>query len=103
MKKFIVDLLTNRFGIVLATINLCYLASRSDFRFGAFAAFFVSANTPAISLTVIALELVKFFAGRLAPSTDHFIGGIFLAVFITLQWLSIAWIAKTLAAKIRRL
>jgi hypothetical protein len=27
MKKFIVNLLSNRFGIVLATINLCYFAT----------------------------------------------------------------------------
>ena len=28
MRKFIADLMTNRFGIVLAALNVCYLASR---------------------------------------------------------------------------
>ena len=29
MKKFVKELVTNRFGIVLATLNICYLASRN--------------------------------------------------------------------------
>jgi hypothetical protein len=102
MKKFIVDLFSNRFGIVLAALNLCYFASKID-NFSAYllGKLFVLLHFPAVASTLLSLELVRIFAHKIAPSSETTLGNMFFAVFIVLQWLCIAWIAKTLAQKFR--
>lgn len=102
MKKFIIQLFSNRFGIVLAAINLCYLASKAgNYRFRPLDPFFASANAPAFISSLFSLEIMKIFWQPMSSAvTTNFIG-IFLVFFVTLQWLFIAWIAKTLAAKFR--
>ncbi len=102
MRKFIVCLFSNRFGIILAALNVCYLVSRGEvFAHNALGKFFVLANAPAVSLTVLSLEFVTLFTGRNSPLTEYLIGNAFFVFFIVLQWLAIAWLAQTLARKIR--
>lgn len=102
MKKFIVSLFSNRFGIVLATVNVCYFASRvHNFRPQPLDMPFACANSPAIIATVFFVDFLNIFIPKLSFQTKEIIGIIFAGAFVTLQWLFIAWIAKTLAAKLR--
>ena len=102
MKKFIVNLFSNRFGIVLAALNLCYFASKID-NFNAYliGKLFVLIHFPAAALTLLALEFVQIFVHKIAPAAETTLGNMFFAAFIVFQWLFIAWIAKTLAQKFR--
>ena len=107
MRKFIGDLLSNRFGIVLATVNVCYFAKLI---FGKgnlhsiWEQFFYSVNMLNLSFSY----LFGTFLQNLLPKIDinstvrlHF-AFVFVSFFMILQWLFIAWISKTLAAKIRK-
>lgn len=103
MKKFIVQLFSNRFGIILAALNVCYLVSRGEvFAYNALGKYFISANAPAVSLTVLSLEFLTLFTGRQAPFTEYVMGNILFVFYIVLQWLFIAWFSYALAAKIRQ-
>jgi len=102
MRKFIVNLFSNHFGIILAALNLCYFVSKINvFPISPFGKIFACANLPAFASAILSLEFVKIFIHRPSFSTEEFLGYGFLAVFIVLQWLFIAWIAKTLAARFR--
>jgi len=102
MKKFIVNLFSNRFGIVLAALNLCYFASKIDnFNAYLFGKLFVLMHFPAAASTLLSLEFVRIFVHKIAPAAENTLGNMFFAAFIVLQWLFIAWIAKTLAQKFR--
>ena len=103
MRKFITELFSNRFGIVLAALNLCYFASKiNSFTTPPTGKFFACANLPAIVSAALSLEFVEIFTRRLSLPTENALGSAFFGVFIVLQWLFIARIAKTLAARIRR-
>lgn len=103
MKKLIVELFSNRFGILLATLNVCYLVSRGEvFAHNALGKFFVSANAPAVSSTVLSLEFLTLFTGRQSPFTEYLMGNTFFVFYIVLQWLFIGWFSCTLAARIRQ-
>ena len=103
MKKLIVELFSNRFGIILAALNVCYLVSRGElFAYNPLGKFFVCLNAPAISLTVLSLEFLTLFTGRKAPFTEWVMGNTFFAFYIVLQWLFIGWFSYTLAGKIRQ-
>src|SRR5215213_1508735 len=103
MKKFIVSPFSNRFGIALATLNLCFFASKIDnFNAALFGKLFVMMHFPAVALTILSLEFVKIFVHKISPPAESNLGNIFFAAFIVFQWLFIAWIAKTLAQKFRR-
>ncbi len=124
MKKFIVNLFSNRFGIVLATLNVCYFLTRpffqrllthnhgeSCFVFKGFFIFpinltgsenlMILQNLPATILSYFP----RFLINEIAPDICHYtqvkLHFAFFAFFIVLQWLFIAWIAKTLAQKFR--
>jgi hypothetical protein len=102
MKNFLVNLFSNRFGIVLAALNLCYFASKIyNFTASPFAKIFVCAHFPAVALTIFSLEFVKLFVHKISPLAETTLGNIFFAVFVVFQWLFIAWIAKTVAQKFR--
>ena len=102
MKKFIVNLFSNRFGIVLAALNLCYFASKvNNFTASPFRKIFVSLHFPAAALTIFSLEFVKVFVHKISPLAEATLENVFFAAFIVLQWLFIAWIAKTIARKFR--
>lgn len=103
MKKFIVELLTNRFGIILAALNVCYLVSKGEvFAHNALGKFFICANAPAVSLTVLSLEFLTLFTGRKSPFTEWIMGNTFFVFYIVLQWLFIGWLSYALAGKIRQ-
>ena len=102
MKKFMIDLFSNRFGIVLAALNVCYLASKGElFVYNPLGKFFLGINVPAICSTVLSLEILTLFTGRQTPLTEYMMGNTFFVIYIVLQWLAIAWLAQTLARKIR--
>lgn len=120
-ESFVKSLLTNRLGITLAALNLCLLASRSfvQFAFSPQASAecfywnkslfylpaittnltetFIILNLPAFMLAQIPTFLIINIFGKFCAVTEMQIGIGFFALFITLQWLFIAWLAKTLA------
>jgi hypothetical protein len=129
MSKFVSfakDLLTNRLGIVLVALNLCVLAPK-NFVYYAFTHqhgtdclifknfFFIpvtaiggpdnslwAVNIPAIVLAQIPAYFVRIFTSDFCVYTQTKFNVFFLAVFVVLQWLFIAWAAKMIAWKIRQ-
>ncbi|MBA2737453.1 MAG: hypothetical protein H0U50_11785 [Pyrinomonadaceae bacterium] len=123
MKKFAKDLITSRFGIVLAALNICYFASRNfisyEFSHGSgkacwfsnqynllglktqYAEIMFSANSPAILLSFIPANLIKMIFPPLCGFEQAKIHIVLLGIFITFQWLFIAWAAKTIAQAAR--
>jgi len=105
MKKFIVNLFSNRFGIVLAALNACYFVYKIpglfDFPRSFFARLFVSLNAPALIATGISHEILSELLPKLTHETQYKVSLTLIGIFIVLQWLFIAWIAKTLAQKFR--
>lgn len=103
MRKFIVNLLSNHFGIILAALNVCFFMSKNDVLIKQpFGKLFLCANFPAAISALLSVEFVKIFAHRLAFSTENLLGTTFFVFFCIAQWLLVAYVAKTLAAKIRR-
>lgn len=107
MRNFVRELVTNRFGIVLATLNLCYLAARVasgwPFPYKGFDKVMIVLNAPALFLGVPPMATMQFL---LEPSTFRFFEPAFIAVFfifsVTLQWLFIAWAARKIAQKLSK-
>ena len=106
MRKFITELFTNRFGIVLAALNLCSIAANPSALFnyprGLFTRLFFSLNSPALLATGIVYEIAREFLPPLSHAAKEALAFGSIAFFTVLQWLFIAWIAKTLAARIQR-
>lgn len=110
MKEFINQLLTNRLGIVLAALNLCYFVSplfaRSVFSQKTDYIYYLDkllypANLRAISLSMLSADLLNFIfseSGGLIVGVGGFVLFVF---FITLQWLLVGWTAKTAARAVR--
>ena len=106
MRKFIAILFSNRFGIVLATLNVCYLAkvifakplivpSLSE-------KIFLSINAPGLFFSYLPAS----FAHEFFPLLDETqiklqVAFVVITFFMVLQWLFIAWIARTIAQKLR--
>lgn len=123
MRKFIADLMTNRFGIVLAAVNVCYFISKNFvnyvFSHGdgercvfvkyfevqemklQCAEFMLSINLPALAASAIQSDLTQSFFPDFCGFTQAKFQIIFLAFFITFQWLFIGWTAKTIARAIQ--
>jgi len=60
MRKVITELFTNRFGIVLAALNLCFFASRiNNFNAPPIGKLFVYMNFPAIGSTILSLNFTR--------------------------------------------
>jgi hypothetical protein len=59
-------------------------------------------NAPAAASAVLSVGLIKAFLHGLSFPETRGLANFFFAVFIVLQWLVIARLAKTLAAKIRK-
>jgi hypothetical protein len=103
MKKFLVNLFSNRFGIVLAAVNVCYFAGKAhSYAPRPLEMPFACANSPAVAATLLALEFVRIFVPGLSFQTRDVLAVGFAGVFVVLQWLFIAWLSETLAAKIRQ-
>ena len=102
MRKFFAELFTNRFGIVLAALNVCYFASQGNHvACTALGKIFISLNAPAAISAVLSRELVKIFSPQLSLAAEANIANVFLVFFIILQWLFIARLARTIALRIR--
>ena len=102
MKNFVINLFSNRFGIILAALNVCYFVSKENVTGNLFGKIFVCANSPAAISALLSVEFIKFFSHDLSFPAYYSLADAFFTFFIVLQWLFIAWIAKTLAAKVRR-
>jgi hypothetical protein len=102
MRKVITELFTNRFGIVLAALNLCFFASRiNNFNAPPIGKLFVYMNFPAIGSTILSLNFIKTFVYQFSPWAEVNLGNVLFASFIILQWLFIALFAKTLARRLQ--
>lgn len=105
MKNFVKGLITNRFGIVLATLNLCYFASNGltgiNHPFSNFDKMVLIQNVPAIFFAFIPLQFLKFLFPTSYRFLDREFGFIILLFFVTLQWLFIGWMAKAIARRIQ--
>lgn len=98
--NFIRSLLTNRFGIILATLNVCYLFWSFDTIRPKISVVFGCMNALAMIPTAITGVLFKSFFSGLSFSTSRQIMILFFAFFITLQWLLIAHLARVIAVRI---
>ena len=123
MRKFIADLMTNHFGIVLAALNVCYLVSRkfASYAFSHgnggecvfyknnafltakshFADAMFNINSPAAFASLIQGKFTQLVFSDFCFFTHAKLQIVFLALFITFQWLFIGWTAKTIARAIR--
>jgi hypothetical protein len=105
-RQFAFDLLTNRTGIFLATINVCFFVSR-DFdaphlRFGFFENLMLIQNVPAMILTRAIYEILEvIFPAILGARNMSVIAPLFI-FFIVFQWLFVAWLAKSAARMLRK-
>lgn len=99
MKKFIVQLFSNRFGIVLAALNLCYFVSQNgDFVRQPLGRIFLSVNSAAGIASLLSVKFIEMFRHDL--TNQMALANFFFVFFCALQWLLVAWCAKTLAASI---
>ena len=102
---FMKALLTNRLGIVLATLNLCYFAAKDFFYapspFSNFDKIMLSQNAPAIVLSFIPYQLIHFLFPQMEWSASRLWRLAFLLFFVTLQWLFIGWAAKMIARRLK--
>jgi hypothetical protein len=105
--NFAKGLLTNRLGIVLATLNLCYFASSefigAHFSLSNFDKIMLSQNSPAIILSFVPNRLIHFLFPQMDWLALWHITLIFLLSFVALQWLFIGWAAKMIARKLMKL
>jgi hypothetical protein len=105
MKKFIVNLFSNRFGILLAVLNLCYFVNKTPVLFNFprtfFGKLFLSLNAPALICAGISARISEEFLNVLSFESRYKLISVFIAFFIVLQWLFIAWFARTIAQKFR--
>jgi hypothetical protein len=123
MKKFVKELMTNRLGIVLAALNVCYFVSRdfvsyillhgdgSDCFFGESHMFqwmrsqcadlMLYVNSPAFLVLADLNNLMQSVSPDFCNFTHGKIYFVFCFVFITFQWLFIGQTAKIIARAIR--
>jgi hypothetical protein len=104
--NFAKGLLTNRLGIVLAMLNLCYLMSQSHSLgfcpLNGFDKIILAQNLPAGAAALITAKFASLiFHATEWLSFPNLWTPLFL-FFITLQWLFICWSAKMIARKIRQ-
>ncbi len=124
MKKFVKELFTNRFGIVLATLNICYLASTKfvhyTFSHGnqdtcvfynhsvfywiklQFAEKFFCLNSPAILAFIIPNEITRIIFSDFCLFTRAKFQISLLVFLMVLQWLFIGWVSKKIARKLTK-
>ena len=106
MKKFIMSLVTNRLGIILATLNLCFFASKSNAVQALdripLGRFFLVLNLPSLICAGFSSEIVISIYTGLTDSSQKKIGIFFATFFMILQWLFIGWLAKSIAGKLTR-
>ncbi|HQU83563.1 MAG TPA: hypothetical protein PKY59_10575 [Pyrinomonadaceae bacterium] len=123
MKGFIKQLLTNRLGIILATLNLCYMVSSPFFKeliskgnVGKFSAYFnyekliinagssniiFAANFPSEIIASITDSLLHLFLPKIGIFENGFYQLSLFTFFMIFQWLLIGWTAKKIASAIQ--
>jgi hypothetical protein len=102
MKQFIKNLISNRFAIVLAALNLCYFASNAfSFPSGGLSKIMLSLNSPATILTLVSYKVIQFLFSASSIILYRQAGFFVFSFFIILQWLLIGWTAKTIARRIQ--
>jgi len=104
MKNFVKGLITNRFGIVLAALNICYFVSHNPDSIRSLVNFdklMISLNVPAAVLTVIPMTIIKFLFQMSYEFAYMQFGYTAFLFFVTFQWLFIGWMAKAVAQHIR--
>lgn len=103
---FAKGLLTNRLGIVLATLNICYFAAKSHasvyLPLNVFDKIMLAQNLPAGFVSFVAAKNTEFFFHATSWLSFQKVWLPFLLFFVTLQWLFIGWSAKMIARKVRR-
>ena len=104
MKEFIKNLFSNRFGIILATLNLCYFLSNSYIYNGyihnGFEKIMVMTNFPALLLAIVSSKFVGALFQNISTHGGARFSIVLMMFFVTLQWLFIGWLSKTIARKI---
>jgi hypothetical protein len=103
MKKFIFNLFLNRFGIVLATFNLCWFASNGFRPFVPSGDYLLFLNFPAAILTSLSVLVSGIFLPKLSFSAEMLVGNTVFAILMVFQWLFIALIAQKLAVKFQKI
>jgi hypothetical protein len=110
MKNSIVAFLSNRIGIVLAGLNLCYFAARNfDLKTNALphgqivAAIIYSANFCALVLSALPSIFVDKRFPALSVNLHQAHYRFFFGICILVQWLTIAAVSRWLAKQIHRL
>lgn len=116
-------MLANRFGIVLAALNVCYFVSKNFISY-AFShgngsgCYFVKqyvfqwmrfqcvdimlyTNSPALVISAMLGKLMQGVSPQLCSFTYAKIQIVFFIILVTLQWLFIGQTAKTIARAIR--
>lgn len=105
MINFVKTLLSNRFGIVLATINVClvayYLTEVPVFT-SVIEPLVICINIPAGILSAIVYSISRLLFYSVSDSASVQVRFFFVAFFVVLQWLLIAHLARTIAQKFSR-
>ena len=102
--NFVKGLLSNRFGIILATINVCgfvlYFQSYENCYPSMPKLIFTVLNIPALSFSGLCGILVHVFTNEFITSGQiAFFFYFLVSFFIILQWLFIAKLARAIAEK----
>lgn len=126
MKNFVKGLITNRFGIVLAALNVCYFLSKNFVQLvfehtheencsvfnhhfllwmqGSSAnLLFAKLNSVAILFSLLPGKFMQMIFPDLCIFTQVRFQIVFFIFFVTLQWLFIGYLAKIIARKIRQI
>ena len=97
-RKLIISLITNRFGIVLAAINVSYLANHFSSGYGMKHSVpevvFMCANIPALIAAFASSNLVGQFIRLDRQAEQDVIAMIFVSICLVAQWLFIANLAR---------
>lgn len=124
MKNFVVGLLSNRFGIVLAALNVCYFVSTNMIHVVAehnhgegkcvifyagiltrltrgSAELMMNINSPALILSFFPSKFMQIAFHDLCFFTQAKFQIVFILFFVTFQWLFIAHLARLIAGKIQ--
>ena len=123
MRNFVKGLITNRFGIVLAALNVCYFVSKKfvPFVFShgnedscvfynhqiffwmkiLYAEIILNINSPAVLTAMFPSKFMQIIFPDFCAFTHAKFQIVFLLFLVTFQWLFIGWAAKTIAQKIR--
>lgn len=103
--NFVKSLLSNGFGIILATLNVCYFASE----FGSYPVYprtlvsriFISLNLPSLIPVEISSEIIKIIIPAISLRTIYQFSNLFFVCFMILQWLFVANLSRKIAQNLQ--